>query len=414
MQHKPIHVLYISYDGMTDPLGQSQVIPYLEGLSKQGYVFTLLSFEKQERFALHKDEIATRLKQSHIDWVPLSYTKSPPVLSTLWDVWRMKRKAVELYHQKHFAIVHCRSYIASLVGVELKKSFGIKFVFDMRGFYADERVDGGLWKLNNPVYRWVHDYFKRREKEFLAAADYTISLTHKGKEIIHQWQQVKNQPVPIEVIPCCANLDLFSSAGINPEFLAAAKTKFNIQPGEFILSYLGSLGTWYMPDEMMDFFYQLLQQRPDARFLFITQDTKASVVARAAKKNIPPDKIIVAHAKHHEVPAYLALSTAALFFIKPVFSKKASSPTKQGEIMGLGIPQVCNSGVGDVDEITDEKCGVLVHQFTAAEYKNAIATLLATTYQPGYIRQKAEDIYALQQGVARYKKVYESIMAGKA
>ncbi len=44
------NVLYISYDGMTDPLGQSQVLPYLIGLSEQGYAFDLISFEKKERF----------------------------------------------------------------------------------------------------------------------------------------------------------------------------------------------------------------------------------------------------------------------------------------------------------------------------------------------------------------------------
>lgn len=44
------NVLYLSYDGMTDQLGQSQVIPYLQGLSKEGYSFTLISFEKPERF----------------------------------------------------------------------------------------------------------------------------------------------------------------------------------------------------------------------------------------------------------------------------------------------------------------------------------------------------------------------------
>ena len=43
-------VLYISYDGMTDPLGQSQVLPYLLELCKAGYSFTILSFEKKQRF----------------------------------------------------------------------------------------------------------------------------------------------------------------------------------------------------------------------------------------------------------------------------------------------------------------------------------------------------------------------------
>ena len=43
-------VLYISYDGMTDPLGQSQVLPYVFGLQKRGYEFHVLSFEKMDRY----------------------------------------------------------------------------------------------------------------------------------------------------------------------------------------------------------------------------------------------------------------------------------------------------------------------------------------------------------------------------
>ena len=44
-------VLYLSYTGMTDPLGQSQVLAYLKKLSQTGhYQFTVISFEKQEAF----------------------------------------------------------------------------------------------------------------------------------------------------------------------------------------------------------------------------------------------------------------------------------------------------------------------------------------------------------------------------
>ena len=38
--------LFISYNGMFEPLGQTQVIPYLTELAKKGVSVTLLSFEK--------------------------------------------------------------------------------------------------------------------------------------------------------------------------------------------------------------------------------------------------------------------------------------------------------------------------------------------------------------------------------
>ena len=43
-------VLFISYNGMLDPLGQSQVIPYLRELARAGVRFTLLSFERRAAF----------------------------------------------------------------------------------------------------------------------------------------------------------------------------------------------------------------------------------------------------------------------------------------------------------------------------------------------------------------------------
>ena len=119
------NVLYISYDGMTDQLGQSQVIPYLEGLSKHGYHFTLLSFEKKERFKKYSLEISELLKKNNITWVPLFYTKKQHVLSTIWDVLFMKRKAFQLHRQKNFFLVHCRSYISSIVGLQMKRKFGL-------------------------------------------------------------------------------------------------------------------------------------------------------------------------------------------------------------------------------------------------------------------------------------------------
>ncbi len=406
------NVLYMSYDGMTDPLGQSQVIPYIQGLAKLGFKFTLISFEKADRYEKFKDTIGALLKQSNIDWVPLSYTKKPPILSTVYDVIRLRAKAFELHQQKNFSIVHCRSYISALVGLAMKKKTGVKFIFDMRGFYADERVDGGLWPLNNPLYKSVYDFFKRKEKEFLTHADYTISLTENGKREIQSWKQIPNQPIPIQVIPCCADLDKFSPNSIDTAKLQELQKSLNIQPGQFVLSYLGSVGTWYMLDEMLDFFACLLLQQPAAKFLFITNEPASLVLNSAKQKGIDESRFIITPAPHSLVPTYLALSSASIFFIKPVFSKKASSPTKQGEIMGVGIPYVCNTGVGDVDEImADTNSGVAVTEFTTAEYKKKVTQLLQGQINSETIVKGAFKYYSLQEGVKKYHSVYRTILS---
>ena len=127
-------VLYLSYDGLTDALGQSQILPYLLGLEKIGHSFHIISFEKKEAFAQFQAIINQQIKGKNIKWHPLFYTKKPPVLSTLYDLKRMKKSAFSLQKYHHFDAIHCRSYLPGLIALKLKKKFACPFIFDMRGF----------------------------------------------------------------------------------------------------------------------------------------------------------------------------------------------------------------------------------------------------------------------------------------
>lgn len=405
-------VLYLSYDGMTDPLGQSQVLPYLIGLSKKGYQFTLISFEKAERFDKEKAIIEKICYDNHIDWHPLSYTKTPPILSTLKDIRSLKNKIIVLQRINPFLIVHCRSYITSLAGLWMKKKWGVKFVFDMRGFWADERVDGGLWNLKNPLFKTVYNYFKKKEKQFFEIADHTISLTHNAKQEIHSWKNVKGQPVPVQVIPCCVDLDLFDPATINSSKIADKKNELSISVNVSVLLYIGSIGTWYMLQEMLAFFKRWLKNEPCAIFLFVTNDNAEHILAQAAAAGISGDNIRIRSASRTEVPLLISLCDYSIFFIKPVFSKKASSPTKQAEIMAMGKPVICNSGVGDTDRVVKQyHSGILIDKFTDADYDMAIKSgIKETKFNNDAIREGAKDFFSLEQGIKRYEDVYIKVL----
>src|SRR5438874_2415318 len=124
-------ILFISYDGMTDPLGQSQVIPYLANLSKFGYRFTIFSCDK-----------------------PLKY----------------------------------------------------------------------------------HEF------EFLRTAEYNTCITYAARKEMHTWKNIGQQPIPIEVIPCSADLVLFNPQKLNMVLQQQLKAELNITDCDFIISYLGSIG----------------------------------------------------------------------------------------------------------------------------------------------------------------------------
>ena len=406
------NVLYLSYDGMTDPLGQSQVLPYIIGLSKKGYNYTLISFEKEEVFEKNKAEIQKICDTHQIKWIPCKYTKFPPVLSTLYDINVLFKKVKQVCKASKIDIVHCRSYISAFAGLYAKKNFKSKFIFDMRGFWVNERVDGNIWNLNNPIFRIIYNYYKRKEIDFFSEADYTISLTQNGKDEIHSWKNIAHQPIPIQVIPCCVDTDKFSRQQLDNSTLEKIAKDNEIDKDDFVLSYIGSIGTWYMTDEMMQFYAALLKVKKDAKFLFITGSPKEEVYAHAAKYNIPTANIKVVFGKRNEMPYLISLSTYSLFFIKPLYSKKASSPTKQGEIMSLGVPIICNSKVGDTSSIINKyNAGFVIDEFNNSTYEKIISQLADSHFDPDEIRKGAVEFYNLEKGVEKYARVYDQVLA---
>ena len=399
-------ILYISYDGMTDPLGQSQVLPYLVGLTKKGCQFHLISFEKQERFEKFESTIRQICSDAGIEWHPLSYTKKPPLLSTIYDVQRMKKLAHSLHKTHRFDIIHCRSYISALVGMGMKKRFGTKFLFDMRGFWADERVEGGIWKLSNPLFKTVYSYFKKKERRFFNESDAIVSLTHKGKEVIEKEFAISGSK--INVIPCCADLNLFDQNKVIERELVDLRTQLGIEENTKILGYVGSIGTWYMLPEMLDFFKSLKNKDASWRFLIVSGEAPETIYTKADEKQIEHDSLMITSCLHKEVPKYIRLFDLSVFFIRPSFSKQASSPTKQGELMAMGIPIVCNAGVGDTDLVIETyEAGTVLKETNPAAYDAFSFPIHDFNKERTVIG--AQEFYGLENGVNTYFSIYTQL-----
>ena len=404
-------ILFISYDGMTDPLGQSQVIPYLQGLSKKGFQFFLLSCEKEQAFAQNETAVKNILAGYNIEWVPIAYTKKPAVVSTLKDIINLKKKAKQIHQQHGIDMVHTRPGIPALVGLWMKKTMGVKFIHDIREFYADSRVEGGIWNINNPLFKIIYHYFKKKEQEQVALSDGIVCLTYAAEKIIQQLPEYK-KTVPLKVIPCSADLNLFDLSKINASQKQQLQKELNIEENDFIISYLGSIGGWYMTQEMLRFCKLLSDKKPAAKFLFISPHLHDVIAAEAAKYGLPADKLIVKHGKRNEVPVLLSLSNYSLFFIKPCFSKLSASPTKHGEIMAMGIPVITNSGVGDVKEIVEKyNAGYVVNDFTDTAFTSVIDKMIAgNSFDAAGIRNGAVEFYSLDKAVDLYDEIYNQIL----
>lgn len=321
----------------------------------------------------------------------------------------MERLSSKIIRKHQVEAVHCRSYISGLVGMKLQQRFGIRFIFDIRGFWADERVEGGLWKLESPIYNAVYKFFKTKEKLMFAAADVIVSLTSRGADIINRDFNIPNRK--IHIIPCCADLDHFNNRNLNSETVARVKQRSGIKEHQPVLGYLGAIGTWYMLDEMLVFFKRLLVRYPDAFFLLVTTEREETILTAAENIGVPISNISVMSATREDVPAAISLFDVSLFFIRPTYSKSASSPTKQGEIMGMGKPIICNAGIGDTDEVIKRyHCGDVIDLNDELSMDKAVASFEQTRNLPkDQIRKGAEDFYSLHKGVEKYSNIYREI-----
>ncbi len=199
-------VLYLSYDGILEPLGQSQVLRYLERLAS-AHKIVLISFEKPEDWkkAESREALRAEIQAAGITWIPLRYHKWPSALATLFDIAQGIIVGSWVVMRHRIRIVHARSYVPSVIALALKKLFRVKYIFDMRGFWADERVDGGLWPAGGRLYR-VAKWF---ERQFLLNADCVVSLTRAAVEEMRTFPYLQGRMPRFERITTCADLELF-------------------------------------------------------------------------------------------------------------------------------------------------------------------------------------------------------------
>lgn len=395
-------ILYISYDGILEPLGQSQVLRYLERLAPSHKII-LISFEKpgdwqevERREALRK-----QVREAGITWFPLRYHKRPSALATTYDIaqgvvvgaWAVVRYRVR--------IVHARSYVPSVMALVLKKIFGLKYIFDMRGFWADERVDGGLWPAGSRLYR-VAKWFEQR---FLLNADRVVSLTQAAVDEMRTLPYLQERMPRFELITTCADLDLFRPA--------EADSIARMADRPFTLGYVGSVGVWYLFDETLRCFQLLRERLPDARLHIINRGGHDYIRDRLLALNIDLAAVLVEAADHTGVANAMQKMDAGIFFIKPVFSKTASAPTKLGEFLGCGVPCLGNTGVGDMATILgSERVGVVLCHFDEAAMREAIDRLLRLTQAPDIksrCREAALRYFSLDEGVRTYDRIYREL-----
>ncbi len=404
MQQKKIGILYITYDGLCDPLGQSQVTPYIKGLANKGINIFILSFEKRrsfEKLNLIK-ELKFELNQYHVGWRHLRYHNNPRIFAAVYDVLCGLLNGFILIKKYRLNIVHARGYVSGFIASWLKRLLKIKFIFDMRGFWIEEKVDAGFWRKDSISYKIA----KNMEKSMLSLAERVIVLTEKAKLFLESCA-VKSEK-QIAVIPTYVDLKMFSPL---------KESKKDFLQNKVVILYSGSIGTFYAFKEMVEFFKIFREKEENAFFLALINNEQQAAEDVLKSHGIGKESYKVLALSHLEVPEWLREADVSLMFYRRNNSYAGCCPTKFAESLACGVPVIINKDIGDCDEIVrKEGVGFVAEDFQEPTFRKISDDFLSFRKERGKgnidirCRSVAENLFSLETGIKRYLELYNKLI----
>lgn len=398
-----MRVLFLTYNGLTEPLGRRQVLPYLIGLASRGVRYTVISFEKAETADVEASRRARELLAPHdVRWTALRYHRTPTVPATAYDalcgVWS------GLEYRRGLDLIHARSTVPAAMAWALAGLSGVPWIFDVRGLIAEEYADAGHWDRGGLLFRMTN----AAERSLMARADGLVFLSEAVRDAL-VGRGIPNTK-PTAVIPCAADLHVF-----RPCASARRRLRNSLGLGSApLLVYAGSLGGWNPVQEMMAFFSVAREEIPGLKFLVVTNQTSAAE-CEASRTHMAPD-VIIRRARPEEVPDHLSAADAGIAFRLGGLSRKAASPTKYGEYLASGLPVVSDAATGDAGRLRGESGWIMVNAFDRGEYRRAARELRDLLLRPDRARAAAVALasrhFDLRMALDRYEALYRRV-AGK-
>lgn len=388
--------LYLTRNGLLEPLGQSQVLAYLRGLSRH-YCITLITYEKDEDHADAARMAAARAECEAlgIRWLPQRFVARPkiiaPALSMLRMVWLVCREV----RSQRVRLIHARSYIPAAVALIAGRLTGVPFIFDMRALWPEELITAGRLRRGSLLHRAM----VLAERACLRRAGGVVSLTYAAVDHLRRVYPEDLAGQRIVVIPTCADLDRYMPALTRP-----------VEP---VLGCLGTLlSGWFRLDWLRVFLQVAAEREPGLRIVLTTRDDPAQL--RAALGADLAARVEIVSAAPADVPSVLQQQFSSVMFFTGGLSKLGSAPTRMAEVLGCGLPVVANDEVGDVGRIIREyRVGVLARSASVADMAAAwdeLQILLADPELAQRCRMAAEAVFSLQQGTAAYAGLYAQIL----
>lgn len=395
-------ILYISYWGALEQLGQSLVVPAVKKLAQMGAQITIVTFEKPADLA-RTDEmkrVGAMFAEDKIEWLPVQYHKDPKIPATLFDIAHGIARGLQKRLKTKFDIVHARTFTGGLIGLILAPLIRAKFVYHNEGFYPDEQVDGGVWAKNSRPHRVA----KKLESLMYSRADGIIALSYRAKAEIEELPDVRRKQTPVIFVPSCVDLESFH--------LPEKPTVFDTD--EIKLVYIGSVGFRYILDKIGAFVQAARKINPHVKLQIHSKADPNLITEMLTAGGLERNSWTLEPIPYIEMPQRLTAHQAGLFFLTEGISEHGCSPTKIGEYWAVGLPVITTPNVSDTDEIIRrERVGVIIKSHTEEAYLQSfteLQELLKTPQLALRCRRAAENHYALTPACERQLALYKKIL----
>lgn len=408
-QYRPVRVLYLTHNGLTEPLGQSQVLPYLAGAARLGADVSIVSFEPASATRVDLERVADFTRTAKMEWRSVTRSGAHDLRTKVAEAGRALTIATALAARRRPQIAHTRSYVFGPVIEAVATAVPrCKMLFDCRGLLADEYVDVGYWTEGDLRTRLV----RRFERHAFERAEGLVFLTRRIRDILQASSRLSPKAL-VEVVPCCVDLERF-----RPDREARARVRAEIDAGDLpVVVYSGSLSGWYLVEEMARFVGALRRSVGPLRWLVLSRSDTAPLRALAEAHGLGSDEVVCRKVAPIDMPSYLAAGDLGLSFIKTCFSKFGSSPTKVAEYLATGMPVVVNADIGDQEDMAREPAAcVLVRSFDDPSLAEAASRAAALLRAPrpeseAVTRALARSEFDVETvGIARYSRLYERLV----
>ena len=327
-----VKVLYITYDGLLDPLGQSQIVPYVSAISSAGHSLTIVSYEKVERTKEQIKLMEIKLQKIGVNWFRLEFRPGK-----LWAIKRLISGLLlirKLCRDLQPDFLHLRGFFPAIIfQLSLCK---VPFLYDFRGFALGEWVDIGKINPSSLLYSFLF----RLDHKAVKNASGLVVLEECAKNLLEDTYDVPN--VPFKVIKTCADLKLY-------------KKQKNVYKNGHILRFvfLGGARFPYRPDLALILIGKFIDLGYDCYIDFINEGDHGIIKRAKDVTNMSDEKVQVITCEHSEIPDILATYDCGLVMVETSYWRRVCSPTKIGEYLASGLPVISLEGIDAIDELAN-------------------------------------------------------------